>query len=518
MLFQTPEDRRRATAIARLVYCNPFLTERMECEKEALGDEFVKSEASWHLGADPHGTRPNLVVLQQRVEEVAARTRQRIAGGATATTGELSQYEDLVMYLLYYRYKEVFEQLILAQPRKLTPRELGEKYDKFVADVHHFLGIPGVDLPEYHDAAHGFACFFQVRRAFHQIFNHIVGGSSPAAQLRAAAWQSIFTHDMRRYRRVMYNRMGDMTTLITGPSGTGKELVARAIGLSRYIPFDPNSKSFTEDFAGSFHPLNLSALSPTLIESELFGHRRGAFTGALEDRTGWLELCPPLGTVFLDEVGELDGAIQVKLLRVLQTRTFQRLGESATRHFKGKVIAATNRDLGRDMAAGGFRTDFYYRLCSDLVTTPSLREQVAGDPKELRNLIHFIARHVVGEEAETLTEEVARWISQHLGDDYAWPGNFRELEQCVRNVLIRQEYHPATSAGAASSPAEELAAELDAGRLTADEMLRRYCKLVYARTNNYEETARRLGLDRRTVRSKVQGSRVGADGENGEGN
>src|SRR6185369_6170470 len=120
----------------------------------------------------------------------------------------------------------------------------------------------------------------------------------------------------------------------------------------------PKKKEFTEDFAGSFHALNLSALSPTLIESELFGHRRGAFTGALEDRAGWMEVCPPLGTVFLDEIGELDPAIQVKLLRVLQTRMFQRLGDTATRVFRGKIIAATNRDLD---SAKDFRRDFYYR-------------------------------------------------------------------------------------------------------------------------------------------------------------
>ncbi len=160
-----------------------------------------------------------------------------------------------------------------------------------------------------------------------------------AARLRAAVWQSIFTHDMRRYRRTLYEQIGDFTTLITGPSGTGKELVARAIGLSRYTPFDPKTLTFTEDFTGSFHALNLSALPPTLIESELFGHRRGAFTGALQDRRGWLEVCRPLGTVFLDEVGELDASIQVKLLRVIQTRMFQPLGDTTDRHFHGTSVS-----------------------------------------------------------------------------------------------------------------------------------------------------------------------------------
>ena len=116
-----------------------------------------------------------------------------------------------------------------------------------------------------------------------------------------------------------------MPTLVTGPSGTGKELVARAIALSRYIPFDATARAFAERPEESFFPLNLSALSPTLIESELFGHRRGAFTGAVGDRAGYLEACPPLGTVFLDEIGEVEGAIQVKLLRVLDRGAARRL-------------------------------------------------------------------------------------------------------------------------------------------------------------------------------------------------
>ena len=158
---------------------------------------------------------------------------------------------------------------------------------------------------------------------------------------------------------------------MTGATGTGKELVARAIGLSRYVPFNEKSQSFQHDFAGSFRAVNLSALSPTLIESELFGHRRGSFTGAVEDRTGWLESCGPHGTVFLDEIGELDPGIQVKLLRVLQTRTFQRIGETDERRFEGKIIAATNRNLDEELEGGDFRADFYYRLCADRVTTPT---------------------------------------------------------------------------------------------------------------------------------------------------
>jgi transcriptional regulator with GAF, ATPase, and Fis domain len=187
--------------------------------------------------------------------------------------------------------------------------------------------------------------------------------------------------------------------------------------------------------------MNLSALAPTLIESELFGHRRGAFTGALADRKGFFAICPALGTVFLDEIGDLDPAIQVKLLRVLQTREFQSLGETKTQKFEGKIVAATHRDLA-EMRAGRFREDLYYRLCSDLITTPTLREQLADAPHDLEELVRFVARRIVGqEEADPVTSEVLHWIQSHLGPDYGWPGNFRELEQCVQHPRP-QEYRP----------------------------------------------------------------------------
>jgi transcriptional regulator with PAS, ATPase and Fis domain len=237
------------------------------------------------------------------------------------------------------------------------------------------------------------------------------------------------------------------------------------------------------------------------VESELFGHRRGAFTGAVADRKGWLEICPDFGSVFLDELGDLDPAIQVKLLRVIETRTFHPVGDTVGRQFRGKLIAATNRDLPAAMRQGRFREDLYYRLCSDQVTTPSLAEQLADSPDLLRDLVVHMARRVAGEEARELAAEVEAWIAANLGADYPWPGNFRELEQCVRNVLIRHNYRPAATA--VDSPAEEFLRDARAGRLTADALLRRYVTLVYTETGSYEETARRLALDRRTVKSKV---------------
>jgi transcriptional regulator with GAF, ATPase, and Fis domain len=239
-----------------------------------------------------------------------------------------------------------------------------------------------------------------------------------------------------------------------------------------------------------------------LIESELFGHRRGAFTGALADRAGWMEVCPPAGAVFLDEIGEVETGIQVKLLRVLQSRTFQPLGGTETRRFEGKIIAATNRDLAVEIRAGRFREDFYYRLCSDQLTTPTLREQLDAAPAEIENLVAHIATRLLGEDgADRFTRTALAWIEKKLGANYTWPGNFRELEQCVRNLVLRGEYRPAGPL--LRGEAEDWTALIESGALTAEELLRRYTRIVFAQAGTIEETARRLDLDRRTVKARL---------------
>ena len=495
-------EREVVEAISRLSFCNPFTPERLHLERRVLGDAFTPFDVVWHAQTDAAGTNPNVPGIAERALELAEGMRTRLTAKTPAPPrDELELYRDLVLYVLYSRYQLHLFEGIHGRGREEGGSAAFGFYREFAADLERYLD-PAAARGLRVDPAHLFACFFQIRRAFHFTFRSIVGGSMPAAQLRERVWQSIFTHDLRRYQRALYRTMGDITTLVTGPSGTGKELVARAIGHSRYIPFDAKALRFRESWAESFYPLNLSALSPTLIESELFGHRRGAFTGALADRAGWFEVCPPLGTVFLDEIGETEPAIQVKLLRVLETRTFQRLGESRTRHFQGKVVAATNRDLAREMQDGRFRADLYYRLCSDLLETPSLRERIAASPEELSNLVLFLAQRAVGEElAPEVAREVEAWIAGNLGSDYPWPGNVRELAQCMNNVLIRREYRPASTGSGGFR--ERLAEEILAGDLTAEEVLRRYCTLVYARAGSYEEAARRLELDRRTVKSRI---------------
>jgi transcriptional regulator with PAS, ATPase and Fis domain len=278
--------------------------------------------------------------------------------------------------------------------------------------------------------------------------------------------------------------------------------VARAIAGSRYVPFDAARCRFQDPAGESFIAVNLAALSPALIESELFGHKRGAFTGAIGDRKGWLDACPAVGSVFLDELGEMDLSIQVKLLRVIETRKFSAVGDTALREFHGKLIAATNRDLTVEIRAARFREDLYYRLCADLIRTPSLREQIDDSPGVLRDLLLFMVRRVVGDEAEQSLGEVEDWVHNHMPRDYAWPGNYRELEQCVRNVIIRRSYRPMETAEAVAG--DPFMARYQRGELAAEELIEHYAALVHRQTGTYEETARRLGLDRRTVKAKVE--------------
>ena len=481
------EDRAFLAAVSKLAFCNPFLPERAAYEREALGPAFEPADTIWSLQPDnPEAERPNISKIAAKLAPLVERLRLATLDGASQAL-----YEDCVIHLLYQRYYESFAKVREGDGNCRF-------YGAFAADWRHFLPHRQAE------AAHIFACFRQVQRAFLHIFESIIGASMPAARLRASVWESIFSYDMRRYRRILFERMGDFATLITGPSGTGKELVARAIAKSRYVPFDANRMTFPS--GEPFLPINISALSSTLVESELFGHRRGSFTGAVADRKGWLEACPPYGAVFLDELGDLEQAIQVKLLRVIETRTFHPVGETASKRFQGKLIAATNRDLGAEISAGRFREDLYYRLCSDQIRTPSLREQLDDSPDSLRSLLQFLARRAAGPEAEESLDELEEWIGAKLGAKYGWPGNYRELDQVVRNFLVRRSYTPLMGASRTNEATglPSGAIQLLGAGITAEELVTIYAASVYGETGSYEGAARVLGLDRRTVKEKVK--------------
>ena len=486
-------DKHLITTVSELTVCNPFLPRRFELEKELLGDGYHSMGRVWSFQRE-HDLR--------NIEAIFELTKARIDDvyeyykSGKFNEKEWTVYVKFVLYYLYDKYADdLNEYTIRVESSEGNP--IIQCFEQFRSDFVHYLGIVKANF-KWLVPGHIIAIFLQLRRAFYAIFNYIWGSSMPIAQLRAAIWESIFTHDMFRYFSTLYKCMGDINTLITGPSGTGKEIVARAIAKSRYVPFDKKSRCLKENYNNSYHALNLSALSPTLIESELFGHCKGAFTGATHNRKGWLEVCSQYGTIFLDEIGEVEESIQVKLLRVLQTRQFQSLGETNSKNFKGKIIAATNRDLQEEIREGRFRQDFYYRLCSDVIQTPSLNEQLIDQPDDIFNLIYLLVGRIVGDDVEEFSHDIQTAITRSVGKDYNWPGNVRELEQCVRNIIVRGSYK------VHSIKAQNgLMDALTNADLTVDELITFYCSLLYEKHENYQKISRMINLDRRTVKSKV---------------
>lgn len=240
------------------------------------------------------------------------------------------------------------------------------------------------------------------------------------AQIRAARADRGLIGDgpaMQAVRRVL-QQVADahVTVLLTGESGTGKEAVARQI-------HDIGTRR-----EARFVAVNCGALSEGLLESELFGHRRGSFTGASEDRAGLFETAAG-GTVFLDEIGETSPAMQTRLLRVLQESEVTRVGETEPRAVDARVIAATNRDLQAEVAAGSFREDLFYRLSVFPIQLPALRERREDIPALAR---HFLERHAAaGTSPARLTPEALEALTH-----YGWPGNVRELENEMERALV----------------------------------------------------------------------------------
>ena len=293
----------------------------------------------------------------------------------------------------------------------------------------------------------------------------------------------------------------DVTVLIQGETGTGKELVARAV--------HDGSPRNNRPFAA----VNTGAFSDALLESELFGHRRGAFSGAVEDHAGLFEAADG-GTVFLDEIGEASPAMQVRLLRLLENGCLRRVGETRDRAVDVRVIAATHRDLETEVEAGRFRRDLYYRLEVFPVELPPLRERREDIPLLAR---HFATRHA--ERLGLVEPRLPLDVLDHLATR-PWPGNVRELENVVLRMLLlspRGDLRlPEEALGSKSEPLPErlpgpeaLAAESQPP--TLEDVERRYIREMLARTKgNLSQAARLLGLKRGTLRWRLK--KLGLEG------
>lgn len=276
----------------------------------------------------------------------------------------------------------------------------------------------------------------------------------------------------------------DATVLLLGETGTGKELVARALHAQ------------SRRSAGAFVPVSGAALVPALAASELFGHEAGAFTGAVKRRPGRFELAHG-GTLFLDEVGELASDVQAALLRVLQERVVERLGGGDPLAVDVRLVTATNRDLAADVRSGAFRTDLFYRLNVFPIALPPLRDRRADIPLLAAHFLsHFARKH--GRPASAIPAQALRRLSAH-----DWPGNVRELQNVIERAVIVSdgaELVIDTSWLASASPAESARTWADQEKARILAALRAAGGRVYGPGG----AAHRLGLNPTTLYGKMR--------------
>jgi len=298
-------------------------------------------------------------------------------------------------------------------------------------------------------------------------------------------------------------RSNTATVLIQGETGSGKELMARYL------------HEHSARIGGPFIELNCSAIPEQLLESELYGHERGAFTDAKRFKKGLFELADG-GTLFLDEIGEMAPQLQAKLLRVLETRTFRRVGGSVDVTVDVRVVAATHRDLKKAIAEGHFREDLYYRLNVVPVQLPSLRER----PDDVVPLAeHFVARF-----CRELGRATARIdpAAMDVLRGYAWPGNVRELRNVIERVVLLEAedvvlaqhlpaelVHPATRTGSAAAPGDAFPAGVVRPLADIEKLAIEHALGVCG--GNKTRAAQALGISRQTLRTKLKEYALGDD-------
>jgi len=479
------KDREFFEVVSETAFCNPFIERRAQLDSKIVGRS-VEPFSEEHL--------------DEMTKTISGRVRKLEEQGLADVRRYAAPDRDLMqtvfLFQIYHECYRNFDQLILDQVK------LGAQSApvKFASEALSQMRRHGIGPAE---AIRFFGIFYQLRRAFHFVVRGLIGRSPCMQEFRRHLWNNVFTQDVRLYERYLWNRMEDFSTLLLGETGTGKGAAAAAIGRSGYIPFDEKAGRFTESFMRSFISLNLSQFPESLIESELFGHRKGAFTGAVEAHEGVLARCSPHGAIFLDEIGEVSVPVQIKLLQVLQERIFSPVGSHEQVRFRGRVVAATNRQLEALRARGLFRDDFFYRLSSDVIHVPALRQRLQEAPGELRQLLGHAVTVLVGEPTPEVVDMVEAAIQRNVGNAYSWPGNVRELEQAVRRILLTGDY-----AGSAPPKGKDLVERLimgiEAETLDADGLLAGYCALLYENTGNYEAVARQTNLDRRTVKKYVK--------------
>ncbi len=460
---------------------NPFGASRLASDKSAVG-----------LQGDAGG----LEVLNRLLALLASRL-DHVAEGGRIDLGDFvaddrERLRIALLFHIFHRWRERIDAYIREQIAHGDEPLAWLDGDTLYRELLSYGIEPGY-------AAACVAIFFQFRRAYYFIDQSLRGASPSMQHLREQLWNAIFTCNTRLYVEKLWSRMEDFSTLLLGETGTGKGMAAMALGRSGYIPYLPERHTFRESFTKVFLSINLSQFAENLIESELFGHRKGAFTGAIDNHDGVFARCSSCGAIFLDEIGDVSEPIQIKLLQVLQQRIFTPVGGHGALHFSGRVIAATNQNLAERRLDGRFRNDFYYRLSSGTIELPTLRQRLDEQAGELELLVAELVGRLVGESDGELTDRIVAALKRDLPTDYAWPGNVRELEQAAKSVLLTGHYRGETT----GAPGDDETRRVLAGTLSLAELERWYCRRLYGRIGSYGSVAARLGVDWRTVKKLV---------------
>ncbi|MCP3901058.1 MAG: sigma-54-dependent Fis family transcriptional regulator, partial [Desulfobacteraceae bacterium] len=395
-----PEERRFFKTVYHAAFANPFsmLREKLDLKIAGLFPSASRREST-----------------NKCIQEIDSRIKQLEAEG-TAQVSSFAGRDQAIMKIvflfdIFHKFRDDFDQLILDQIKAKDKPVKALFADKTIA----LLKKRGFSEKK---SIHYIGLSYQIRRAFYFISHSLIGTTTCMIKFKNHLWNNIFTDDMNLYDNFMWNKMEDFSTLLLGETGTGKGTAAMAIGRSGFIPYNPQNQCFEESFMHAFNSLNLSQFPESLLESELFGHTKGAFTGAVDNYQGVFDRCSPHGSIFLDEIGEIPNHVQIKLLQVLQERSFTPVGSHLQSRFQGRVIAATNKSVKDILTGKVFRDDFYYRLCSDIIEVPPLRERIQEDASELDTLLDFTVQRMTGHKAPHLIERVKRVINKHLGKNY----------------------------------------------------------------------------------------------------
>ena len=431
--------------------------------------------------------------------------------------------------------REILEMILSGEGYDVTTASSGEAAMKFVADRHFDLvltdlkmtGMSGLDLlKELTDfdksiivlllTAHGtvdsavdalrLGAFDYLQKPYdrEKLLETISRALNKLSTLDAEIVSS--SPEMDRVKKLILKiANSNSTVLIRGESGTGKELIARSIH---------NNSPRTDQV---FQAVNCAAINENLLESELFGHEKGSFTGAVNEKKGLFEVADG-GTLFLDEIGELDIALQAKILRALQEKQIRRVGGVREINTDVRVVAATNRDLLQMSQEGRFREDLYYRLNVLSIELPALRERRTDVPVLID---YFLGKHTRGTNRKVTIESAAR----KLLENYSYPGNIRQLESaieramllCENNQITTEDLPPEMSQSARPASAIDLF-KLPAEGINFEDVERSLITQAMDRTdNNITKSAKLLGLTFRTLQYRLEKFGYKKDAEAGDG-